>query len=125
MTYSSYGNPKKMSGGYWTIGAGYRQLKADWLRTAVNDAKVRHLLKGSGGTVRGRIGYRLVGDSLPFTLGAYIGIRHYSNNFSDDLDEAGNRDSQASVSTPESEVIGLEKRFTSGLEPGLEFGMAF
>ena len=112
-----------MSGGYWSIGAGYRQLKADWQRTVLEESKVRHYLKSSGATVRGRIGYRLVGDTLPFTLGAYIGIRHYSNNFSDDVSDDSDR--QPSTVTPESEVIGLEKRFTSRLEPGLEFGMAF
>lgn len=125
MYYSSYGDPKKMAGGYWSIGAGYRQMAADWQRSAIEESKILHRLRGNGTTFRGRVGYRFVGDMLPFTFGAYVGVRHFANRFADDSSEPSDENVGPASQTPKSEVIALEKRFTSSLEPGLEFGMAF
>lgn len=129
LTYSVYSNAKKMSGGYWTLGVGYRQMQADWSRgpseeftpsgvSLDSDGKFKHELVSSGVSARGRVGYRYVADSLPLMLGAYIGLRHYENKFED-------RESDDAVETPEKDLESLSRRMMSRLEPGIEIGMAF
>ena len=120
--YISYGNEKKMSGGYWLLGVGFRRLETDWLEenlTVKNMDDLKYSVVASGGTFRGRIGYRYVADSFPFAMGIYIGIRHFQNEVVD------HSSTSEKASIDESEAAGLQRRFTSSLEPGLEFGMVF
>lgn len=129
--YTSYGDPRTMSGGYWSVGAGYRRMVADWKRTpgenmaiaadAVRDEnnRVTHALTSEGATLHGRVGYRWVPASFPLALGAYIGARHFQNKFKDRSSETN------TTATPLSDQEALSRRFMSALEPGLEIGMAF
>ena len=104
LTYSVYSNNKKMSGGYWTFGLGYRQMQADWSRGPTDDfaptgvalnkeGKFKHEVVGVGLSAHGRVGYRYIPDAVP-VIGAYIGLRHFANQFKD-------RDSNEAVETPQ------------------------
>lgn len=129
--YSSYGNPKMLSGGFWSVGLGYRSMKATWYETPgslqnidgislTTEGKMQHDMATVGATARARIGYRYVATSIPFSAGAYIGVRHYQNKFKD----VGNAEEGASI-TPAEDLKGFERRMTSRLEPGIELGLSF
>ncbi|WP_141736342.1 hypothetical protein [Oligoflexus tunisiensis] len=129
LLYSQYSNPKRLSGGYWSIGFGYRQVKGYWDQTPVADqdiqgaslnadGKVRHALEGSGPTAQVRTGYRYVAESIPFSVGAYIGIRHFQSTMKD-AEETG------TVLTNPEDLTSLQRRMMSHLEPGIELGLAF
>jgi hypothetical protein len=127
--YSQYSNPKSLSGGYWTVGVGYRQVKGTWDQTPTpnqdiqgaslnTDGKVRHALTGTGPTAQVRTGYRYVAESIPFSVGAYIGIRHFQATMKD-AEESG------TVTSTAEELTSLQRRMMSHLEPGIELGLAF
>lgn len=128
--YSSYGNSKAMSGGYWALGVGYRKVAADWKRTpddkfqATSDTvldennRATHTLQSSGATAHARIGYRYVGQSFPIVLGAYVGLRHFQNEFRD-------VEKEKSTETPMDDREALSRRMMSAFEPGIEIGMSF
>lgn len=128
--YSSYSDAKEMSGFHWGVGVGYRALKAEWARTPdgsftlAEDAprdnlgRINHDLRANGMAAHARVGYRFVGDSVPIVLGAFIGARHYQNQFDD-------RDNPEAVATPEKDREALQRRFMSAIEPGLELGFSF
>ncbi len=129
LLYSQYSNPKMLSGGYWAIGVGYRQVKATWEQTpALNqdvlgatlssEGRVTHALAGSGPTGHARFGYRYVAESIPFSAGAYLGLRHFQSTMKD-VDQAG------AVQTSAEDLTGLQRRMMSHLEPGIELGLAF
>ena len=127
--YSQYSNPKSLSGGYWTLGVGYRQVKGTWDQTPTPDqdiqgaslnadGKVRHVLSGAGPTAQVRTGYRYVAESIPLSVGAYIGIRHFQSTI-EDAEESG------TVTTSAEDLTALQRRMMSHLEPGIELGLAF
>ncbi len=127
--YSQYSKPKSLSGGYWTVGIGYRQVQGYWDQTptanqdiqgaSLNaDGKVRHSLEGSGPTGQVRTGYRYVAESIPFSVGAYIGVRHFQSTMKDKA-ESG------TVTTTAEDLTSLQRRMMSHLEPGIELGLAF
>jgi hypothetical protein len=127
--YSQYSNPKMLSGGYWSVGLGFRQVKADWDQTptpnqdiqgaSLNaEGKVRHALTGSGPTGHIRTGYRYVAESIPFSVGAYIGLRHFQSTVKDETQSGA-------VITNEDDLLALQRRMMSRLEPGIELGLAF
>lgn len=129
LTYSSYSNGGLMSGGYWSLGVGYRQVQAAWSRSPTDDfspagvsldsgGRFKHDLISGGGTARARVGYRYVASSIPFALGAYIGIRHFQGRFQD-------RENDEAVEIPNSDNRSLTRRFMTSIEPGLELGMSF
>lgn len=129
LLYSQYGNPKMLSGGYWAVGLGYRQVKGSWEQTpgaeqdiqgiSLNaEGRMNHKLEGSGPTGHIRCGYRYVAESIPFSVGAYIGLRHFQSKMKD-VAQAG------SVTTSEEDLTGLQRRMMSHLEPGIELGLAF
>ncbi len=128
LMYSRYGNPKMMSGGFWGLGLGYRQMQIDWQETPgisqegqvaslSGDNRLDHELTGSGMTAHARIGYRYVAESLPLSVGAYVGLRHFQNKLKDKDAEATQLDAE--------QLKSLERRFMSQLEPGIELGLAF
>lgn len=129
LLYSQYSKPKTLSGGYWMIGLGYRQVKGAWDQTPSSnldiqgaslnaDGKVRHALNGSGPTGHVRTGYRYVAESIPFSVGAYIGLRHFQAKMNDS-EESG------AVETSPEDLNSLQRRMMSNLEPGIELGLAF
>ena len=56
--------------------------------------------------------------SLPLVVGAYIGVRHFENEYQDDTKEDG-------VSTPLQDQLTLSNKVMSAIEPGIEIGVAF
>ena len=129
LLYSHYSDPKMLSGGFWSLGAGYRQVRADWTETPSktsdlqgislnSDGKMRHVLAGSGMTAHARAGYRYVAESIPLSIGAYLGVRHYQSKIRD-------IDAEGSSSTSSEDLAALERRLASRLEPGIELGLAF
>lgn len=131
LAYTRYGNNKRMSGGYWSVGLGYRLVRVTWLRSpfdGVNQAgvslneegKLTHTIDGAGLTARTKVGYRYVAESLPFAVGAYVGLRHYQNTMQDKLSAT-----EASVASSEEDRVGIERRLMSSLEPGIEVGFTF
>lgn len=130
LSFSRYSEPKKMSGAYWSAGLGYRMVDLKWVRSpfdgmnleaaALNEeGKITHKINGSGMTARAKVGYRYVAESIPFAIGAYVGLRHYENA----LTSADSENSE--VVTPTKDLEGLERRLMSALEPGIEVGLAF
>ncbi|HYX32564.1 MAG TPA: hypothetical protein VE954_05580 [Oligoflexus sp.] len=129
LLYSQYSKPKSLSGGYWTIGLGYRQVKGYWDQTptanqdiqgaSLNaDGKVRHSLSGAGPTAQVRTGYRYVAESIPLSVGAYIGLRHFQSTMKD-------AEASGTVTTTAEDLTSLQRRMMSHLEPGIELGLAF
>ncbi|MCX6128566.1 MAG: hypothetical protein NTX25_05800 [Proteobacteria bacterium] len=127
--YSRFGNPKMLSGGYWSLGAGYRQVQADWQETPKltqdiqsislnSDGKMSHNIEGAGMTAHARTGYRYVAESVPFSVGAYLGMRHFQNKMRD-------TDKEGAVPTNSADLEALQRRLTSRLETGVEIGLAF
>lgn len=127
--YSQYSNPKSMSGGFWTLGAGYRRVEADWLHTpdqgqattGLNldaDGKLTHEMEASGATGHARVGYRYVGESVPFLAGIYVGLRHFQSTFKD-------KNSDGASPTNEDDLVSFQRRMATKLEAGLDIGFAF
>ncbi len=130
LTYSKYANDAMMSGGYFALGLGYKQVEADWRRSPEedfvpsevyfdSDGKIIHSVIAKGATGHIRVGYRYVASVLPISIGAYLGVRHFENTIED---REGNRNS---LKTPENDLESLSRRLMSSLEPGIEVGMAF
>lgn len=131
LIYSSYVDKQLMSGFFWALGIGYRAMRLQWKRTpslafaptgmALDEqGRFQHSLRSVGVTGRARFGYRYVASSIPFSIGAYLGIRHFQNRFEDIEGEEDD-----AVVTPEDDKQALQRRLTSSLEPGLEVGLAF
>jgi hypothetical protein len=131
LAYTRYGNNKRMSGGYWSVGLGYRLVRVTWLRSpfeGVNQAavslndegKLTHTIDGAGLTARSKVGYRYVAESIPLSVGAYVGLRHYQNTMKDKLSAT-----EVAVASSEEDRVGIERRLMSSLEPGIEVGLTF
>ena len=73
---------------------------------------MRHSLEGSGPTGTVRTGYRYVAESIPFSVGAYIGLRHFQSTMQD-------KTASGTVTTTPEDLTSLERRMMSHLEPGI------
>lgn len=131
--FQRFSNPAELSGFHWGLGAGYRQVSAEWIKepwleknskapeTDLN-GKVHHHLNLSGTTVSGRLGYRYVADSLGFAAGIYLKLRHFQNHIADQkLTEREHYETDIAYH----DRISLKRRMMSTLLPGIEFGWAF
>lgn len=138
LLFSRYTDEAAMAGFYYAIGAGYREMNADWkVRPATDDKEVdmtlvqtderlyhRAEMKGVTGHIRG--GYRYVGTSIPLSVGLYMGLRHYQVGVRDEKrDNLSEGDEAAYSDMTDSERERLRRRFTTKLEPGIEVGIAF
>ncbi len=132
LLFSRYSNPMRMSGLFWTMGVGYRQSDVRW-RKGIEDgdsdilaayldeqSTVYHEARLSGMTGHLRLGYRYVGESVPFIVGGYIGIRHFQSGIKDTKQEDP---TVAPLTTRESND--LRRRFMTSFEPALSLGWAF
>lgn len=131
---SRYTNHYDMSGFYWTLGAGYRQQNAKWIVSPESndeeqnalllqeDDKFHHDVKMAGLTTNGRVGYRYNGSDWPIVVGSYIGVRHWENR-AEDAASSSDAEEIAALTTKEKER--LQRRFMTGSEFGVEFGMVF
>jgi hypothetical protein len=138
---SRYTQPNAMAGFFWTLGAGYRQVQADWqapfdegdpankdslrFQMADEESRFHHNAEAKGMTGTGRIGYRYVGSEWPLTIGAYVGIRHFQNKVADRGDDETTSDGDKISEMSDKEKTRLQNRYRTGFEPGLEFGFVF
>jgi hypothetical protein len=138
LLFARYTNPAAMAGLYYAIGAGYREMDANWKVRAAGDDKdidmslvqdddrLHHEAEMRGVTGHLRGGYRYIGTDIPLSIGAYFGLRHYQvgvkDTKRDDMSEA-DRAAYSDMSSKEKER--LRRRFTTKLEPGIELGIAF
>jgi hypothetical protein len=138
---SRYSDGMSMSGFYWGLGVGYREIDATWTvkpegdDPQVNsyylnqsDGTLRHRaqLRGTTGHIRG--GYRYVGEEIPFTIGAFVGARHFQAGVKDAEADEDSRDSSRTVddaAMTDREKERLRRRYTTSPELALELGWAF
>lgn len=141
---SRYSEPTRLAGFYWTLGAGFRTMNADWqvqpdprdqyadlsLTTLAEDTGVsvfHHRATMTGTTGHMRTGYRYVAQELPLMIGAYVGIRHFQASVKDAKNSNQGGDDQAAQYAPmtERERERLRRRYTTQLEPAIELGFVF
>ena len=138
LLFSRYTDSASLAGFYYAVGAGYRQMNADWkVRPATDDKEIdmtlvqtddrlyhRAEMKGVTGHIRG--GYRYIGTDIPLSVGLYMGVRHYQVGVHDEKrDNLSEADQAAYSDMTDSERERLRRRFTTKLEPGIEVGIAF
>lgn len=134
---SRYSQGTTMSGFYWSLGAGYRQLRAVWktksegdeegTRMSLMDAdgKLTRDLEVSGTTGHGRLGWRFVADSFPFLFGAHIGVRHFNATVRDIEDSELADEGIRVAPISDTEKKNLKRRMMTAFEPGVEVGLTF
>jgi len=127
---SRFSRSMTMSGLFWTLGLGYRKLDAVWKHepgdeySIVNqsdldeDGRMTHQLRASGMTGHGRVGYRYIGESFPFVVGAYFGLRHYESKFEDE-------DIKDNPETSEHDRDKLKYLLMTRPEGAIEVGISF
>lgn len=127
LMFGRYTDPLNMGGFHWGMGAGYRFMKADWVRTpsahgngGLSTSSMYHV-NASGPTLAARLGYRFVGDSIGFAIGSFLGVKHYINEVSDASEEDTSKYSH--ISTKDKHY--LQKKFATSLKIGIEIGWAF
>jgi len=135
---SRYWNGARMSGAYWSLGAGYREEQAKWhVKPDQNDKEVDmslvdsdHMLNHEatlkGMTGHARFGYRYVGSNVPVVVGAYLGLRHFQPSVKDmppASNDAGSTVTYAELTDSERQT--LRNISMTSPEGGIELGFAF
>lgn len=143
-----YTDGPTMSGFFWALGLGYRQVDAKWaVKPEANDPDLGEnvdmsLLDTSerlnhAGTIKGntghfRVGYRYTANEWPILIGAYLGVRHFAGTVADTQPDSQVQDegdgSQQSVTysnMTDREAERLRRRFMTKSESGLEIGVVF
>ena len=130
---SRFSRPQTMSGFYWSLGVGYREMTAQWKALAdpadpeVNFSLVDsqgyldHQAHLSGMTGHGRLGYRYVPD-WPFMFGIFLGARHFQNKVEDAVDQNGN---PKGTPMTDQQKQRMKRYFMSKLEPNIELAISF
>ena len=131
---SRYTEEARMAGWFWTLGAGYRQMDYTWKRglseddlalasslTSDDKGRYDHKLTAAGVTGHARAGYRYVGESTPFLIGAFVGLRHYQST----VNNVTAKDNEFAPSIADDQRVELSHRFMTRLEPALEIGWIF
>ncbi|MBI2602894.1 MAG: hypothetical protein HYW48_07555 [Deltaproteobacteria bacterium] len=124
LMFGRYGDPLKMAGFHWGLGAGFRSLDAFWRKAPENEAGEKmtlYDLRVAGATVTGRVGYRFVGEDLGFAIGSFLSVKHFQNKVSDKKSE----DTANAVPIVQSDRLALQRRLMSSLRIGIEVGWAF
>ena len=131
---SRYTDGARMSGFFWSLGAGYRQVDGSWVvapdrndpdvdLTLVDEQEMlRHELTMAGVTGHGRVGYTYVADQWPLLVGAYLGVRHFQVGVQDR--EVQGQDRQVSPLT-DHERARLRRDYMTALAPGVSIGLTF
>lgn len=137
---SRYGDANRMAGFYWGVGIGVREEDVSWqVKPNTRDPAYRTLLREDlspiaheatlkGSTGHGRIGYRYVGESTPFVIGAYLGFRQFQASVSDNsTKDSGQRTPEEPPLTVLSnrEKEKLKRVYATRPETGLEVGYSF
>lgn len=131
---SRYTDPAKMAGLYWSLGAGYRQSKIDWIEDYKSDSevdlslvdennKVRRDILLKGVTGHFRVGFRYVGDEYPIVVGASVGVNHFQSGIAkaEDLEKQA-LDERRPLT--KSEETRLKSLMMTTMEPLVYFGWA-
>jgi hypothetical protein len=137
---SRYGDGNRMAGFYWGIGIGTREENVSWkVKPDTKDPAYKSLAADQGtfigheatlrgGTGHGRLGYRYVGESAPFVIGAYLGLRHFEATVTDQKDkDTATRGSDEPPLTAMSarEKDKLKRIYATRPETGVEVGYSF
>ena len=120
-----------MAGFYWSMGVGYRQINGTYRHPAEGkgyalvdrsnrdeEGRIAQEANAAGITGRGRVGYRYLGDSFPFVIGAFFGIRHFENKVA-----AKSTDETQQLSDEDSHQ--LSNMLTTAPEGAIEIGLSF
>jgi hypothetical protein len=137
---SRYGDGNRMAGFYWGIGIGTREENVAWqvkpdtkdpaykTLTAEQNNLVTHDAMLRGGTGHGRFGYRYVGESAPFVIGAYLGLRHFEATVTDLKDKENSirgTDEPPLTALSAREKDKLKRIYATRPETGVEVGYSF
>lgn len=130
---SKYNNPGNMSGFHWGLGLGYRAMQAELRKTPslqsqgdavlLNDGQVLNNIDISGPTVSGRVGYRHVGEEVGFSIGTFLGVKHFQNKISNAKQDSNKDIAFSPISEKDSDA--LSARLTTAIKIGVEIGWAF
>lgn len=127
LMFGRYSNPTNMSGFNWGAGAGYRSTKLNWTKTSFNKStniqeETNHYrVYANGPSLSARVGYRFVGDSIGFTIGSYIGVKHFLSQLTD---ASGDDSSTFSPISARDKSV-LQQKIATLLKIGIEIGWAF
>jgi len=131
LAVARYSKPQPMAGFYWLLGAGYRSLNAELKKQRdesyvlatdermEDEGWVAYDMEATGMTGRGRLGYRYIGESVPFIVGGFFGIRHFASEFSDG--NSGVRPEDSPVTPDEKKAF--SRLMMSKMMLGVEVGM--
>ena len=129
--FQRFSRGKTLSGFHWGMGAGYKILTAQWTKlqddTILNrsflESYSNHNVKLSGTMILGRLGYRYVAESVGFTAGLYLKLRHFQSRVEDITDN--DEELLEFTSLSQHDAITLKRRMMTSLLPGFELGWAF
>ncbi len=134
---SRYSEPASMSGFHWGLGAGYREEEIKW-RVQPNQAdpavnytlvdsenKLSHDAELRGATGHARAGYRYAATSVPFIIGAYLGLRHYQPGITDGKAKASADSAATTAPMTTAEKNRLGRISATRAEGGVEIGFVF
>ncbi len=131
LAVARYSRPQHMAGFYWLLGAGYRSLEVELRKQRESDyvlatderleeeGWVAYDMTASGVTGRGRLGYRYIGQSVPFIVGGFFGIRHFASKFNDKNKDTKPEDSPVTVDEKDSFSRMAMTKMVLGLEVGM------
>lgn len=136
---SRYSDSSRMAGFYWGMGLGFREEDVSWkVRPNPRDPAYRsqsretpslvtHAARMTGTTGHGRLGYRYVGHDVPFSIGAYLGFRHFQAKVADNMDQTGETpaDEPPLTALSDREREKLRRVYATRPETGLEVGFSF
>ncbi len=136
---SRYTDSYNLAGFYWSAGVGYRTVDGS-LKKALEETtatpntfsvgpiddlgRASYEFRASGMTLHGRGGYRYVGQSVPFSIGLYLGVRHFVSKVEDLRTQSDEADPTLTELTSD-EKNSIKRRFMDRPEGGLEVGVVF
>ena len=143
---SRYTNPYELSGFFWSGGLGYRSVEGVWKKTydpsdtstsltqqnnqtyyigtKDEEDRLAYNFNASGMTLHARGGYRYVGESIPFSIGLHLGLRHFLAKVEDVRDKKNENDPDYSELSEE-EMTSIRRRLMDRMEGVVELGIVF
>ena len=122
-----------MSGFHWGMGAGYRNVFAQWRKPpgeedpsyqrVDSEGNAFHEFDLAGAVLSARLGYRYVAESVGFVAGLYLKARHFQSRVTGKQSE----EEELSSSTPLNldDEIKVKRKLMTTVLPTLELGWAF
>ena len=122
-----------MSGFHWGIGAGYRNILAQWTKPqedstspylrADKDGNTYHEFDLAGAVLSARLGYRYVAESIGFVAGLYLKTRHFQSRVSEKEQQEVEPSNYSPLELEDE--IKVKRRLMTTVLPTLELGWAF